>query len=119
MIQFKAPRERDPDAPNLFAPGDLVRHKRYGYRGLVVAFDETCQASEAWYRSNRSQPGREQPWYHVLVHDAMHSTYAAESNLTAEWQPEEIRHPWLEHFFQAFLGDRYVRNERPWEFPRP
>ena len=43
-----------------FEPGQLVRHRHYGYRGVVVAADPTCQAEETWYYANRSQPGRSQ-----------------------------------------------------------
>ena len=48
-----------------FFPGQIVRHKRYGYRGVVVDFDTTCQADETWYQSDNTQPVRNQPWYHV------------------------------------------------------
>jgi len=114
VIQVRRKRELPPDAPNRFVPGDLVRHRKYGYRGLVVALDLTCLASEDWYRSNRSQPTREQPWYHVLVHGAEHTTYAAEENLTEEWEAEPIRNPLVERFFSAFTGDGYLRNDVPW-----
>ena len=35
----------------LFQPGQLVQHKRYHYRGVVVAFDPNCQADDnpPWY----------------------------------------------------------------------
>ena len=53
-----------------FDVGTLVRHRRYGYRGVIVAFDATCQASDQWYYSNQTQPSHDQPWYHVLVHES-------------------------------------------------
>ena len=53
----------------LFEIGDTVRHRRYGYRGIIVERDLSCKASDDWYLGNRTQPEREQPWYHVLVHD--------------------------------------------------
>ena len=100
--------------PLRFAAGDLVRHKRYRYRGVVVEADSNCQAAEAWYRSNRTQPRREQPWYHLLVHGSTHTTYAAEENLMAEYAPEEIVHPLLPQFFSSYENGVYVRNDRPW-----
>ena len=115
MIQLRRPERREPGGPERFQPGDLVRHRRYDYRGVVVAFDPRCEASDAWYDANRTQPTREQPWYHVLVHGSGHSTYAAEENLTAEWAPAEIHHPLLTHYFSAFVDGAYVRNERAWE----
>ncbi len=97
-----------------FRPGELVVHRRYGYRGVVVDFDTSCKADDAWYQSNQTQPKRDQPWYHVLVHGAAHTTYAAEENLEADTSGEQIAHPLLQHFFSAWTGKGYVRNERPW-----
>ena len=67
--------------PPKFAPGDLVRHVRYHYRAVVVAHDPRCMAGEAWYQSNQTQPEKDQPWYHVLVHGSESITYPAESSL--------------------------------------
>lgn len=97
-----------------FEPGDLVRHRRYGYRGVVVAVDDACQADEAWYKKNQTQPDRDQPWHHVLVHETSTVTYAAGDNLLPDSSGEEILHPLTEHFFASFDGQKYVRNERQW-----
>ena len=98
----------------LFEPGQLVRHRRYGYRGVVVAFDPTCQAEGDWYQANRSQPDRDQPWYHVLVHDSTQVTYAAQNSLLEDDSGEEVAHPFVTHFFSQFQDGFYVRNDRPW-----
>ena len=98
----------------LFSPGQIVRHRRYGYRGVIVAIDATCQADEGWYQSNQTQPERNQPWYHVLVDGTNQTTYPAQTSLESEPNPGPITHPYLEMFFTDFLGDRYERNDRPW-----
>lgn len=97
-----------------FAPGQLIRHVRYGYRGVVVDFDPYCTAPEDWYQSNQTQPVREQPWYHVLVNESVITTYAAETSLDPDPSGEEIQHPLIEAFFNGFEGGRYLRNDRPW-----
>ena len=107
-------RQVEPTPGFRFRPGDLVRHRRYGYRGVVVQGDAACQADESWYRSNQTQPDRGQPWYHVLVHGSVHTTYAAQENLKADPGGGPIAHPLLEHFFDAFEGTSYLRNDRPW-----
>ena len=38
--------EKDASEPR-FEPGQLVVHRRYGYRGVVVAFDVTCEAKDS------------------------------------------------------------------------
>ena len=67
----------EPSGVEQFAVGELVRHGRYDYRGVVVASDPACRADDDWYLANRTQPDRDQPWYHVLVHGSHQVTYAA------------------------------------------
>jgi heat shock protein HspQ len=98
-----------------FRPGAVVCHRRYGYRGVVVGSDDTCRADETWYQSNQSQPERAQPWYHVLVDRALHTTYVAESNLRPDPSGEPVAHPLLAAYFEGFEAGYYVRNDRPWE----
>lgn len=91
-----------------FTVGQLVRHKRFDYRGVVVDVDPTFQLSEEWYeRMAVSRPPKDRPWYHVLVHDAEHMTYVAERNLEPDPSTEPIRHPWLRRFFTSFANGRY------------
>jgi heat shock protein HspQ len=90
-----------------FEPGQLVHHKRYDYRGVIVSVDANCQADEAWYQNNQTQPARNQPWYHVLVDGSHHTTYVAEGNLELDRELTEINHPLLRKFFRHFLGGRY------------
>jgi len=113
VIQIR--RERHPDgSPANFTRGELVRHRRYGYRGVVVAFDLKCLAPDDWYQSNQSQPRKDQPWYHVFVDGGTHTTYAAEDNLILDHVPTPVQHPLLELYFSAFSDGVYVRNERAW-----
>lgn len=111
-LEERRPRP-EPDPP-LYSPGQLVRHRRYGYRGVIVDLDLTCQASEEWYRSNRTQPDRNQPWYHVLVDGSPHITYAAQTSLLPDDSGKQVRHHLLPYFFSGFENGRYLRNDRPW-----
>ena len=97
-----------------FEPGTLVRHRRFGYRGVVVHADDSCQADDQWYSSNQTQPDRNQPWYHVLVHGTPSCTYAASENLDEDLSGLPIEHPLLSQFFTALKNGVYVRNDRPW-----
>jgi heat shock protein HspQ len=103
-----------PGDPPLFAPGDIVRHRRYGYRGVIVDFDLVCQADEQWYRKNKSQPDRNQPWYHVLVDGSTVVTYAAQSSLIPDTAGQPVHHPIVPRFFDRFEQGRYERNTEPW-----
>ena len=98
----------------VFEPGQLVCHRRYGYRGVVVDRDESCKAGDEWYSKSQTQPDRNQPWYHVLVNGSSTCTYAASENLVADSSGLPIEHPLLPHFFSAFKDGIYVRNDEPW-----
>ncbi len=99
--------------PN-FVPGQLVQHVRYGYRAVVVAVDPYCRADEGWYQSNQTQPKRNQPWYHLLVHDTDATTYSAQSSLAPDPYDDPIAHPLLAMFFGDFTAGCYERNDRTW-----
>ena len=100
-----------------FTPGQLVRHKRYHYRGVVVDFDVRCMADEQWYQNNQAQPDRDQPWYHVLVDGSDATTYPAQQNLLPDDSGEPVDHPLVDYFFSGFADGRYTRNDRPWPQP--
>ncbi len=114
MLKQSGPECGTPRQDPIYHQGRIVRKRRYGYRGVVVDFDLICNADEAWYQSNQTQPDRNQPWYHVLVDGSSNSTYAAQTSLEVDERTAPIIHPYLEHFFTEFTGDRYVRNDRPW-----
>ncbi len=90
-----------------FRVGELVQHRHYKYRGVVAAFDDHCQADDQWYLTNRTQPDRDQPWYHVLVHGSSTTTYVAEENLEEDLGGEQVVHPLAKHFFQHFTRKGY------------
>jgi heat shock protein HspQ len=96
-----------------FAIGDVIHHRLFEYRGVVVDVDATFQSTEEWYAAMaNSRPPKDKPWYHVLVHGATHSTYVAEQNLQSDASEEPISHPMIEHFFTGFEGGRYVYVDR-------
>jgi heat shock protein HspQ len=101
-----------------FFVGQLVSHRRYGYRGVIAGRDPRCRADESWYFSNRTQPERNQPWYHVLVHGGMHTTYVAEENLEPYTGGEQVVHPLTRDLFASFSAGHYQPHEGV-EFPAP
>ena len=114
MIAINRPSQDITGEQPVFDPGTLVQHRRYGYRGVVVEREESCQAGDDWYLKNQTQPVRAQPWYHVLVSESSSCTYAAATSLQADTTGQPISHPLVSHFFSAFQDGRYVRNDRPW-----
>jgi heat shock protein HspQ len=91
-----------------FAIGQLVHHRRFDYRGVIFDVDATFQGTEEWYEEMaQSRPPKDRPWYHVLVHDAQHTTYVAERNLEPDASQAPVRHPLLEHLFDEFSEGHY------------
>jgi len=96
-----------------FSVGELVHHTLFDYRGVVIDVDPQMMLSDEWYDAvARSRPPKDQPWYHVLVHDALHQTYVAERNLEPDTSGEPIRHPLIDARFSGFSDGRYVATER-------
>ena len=94
-----------------FSVGELVHHRLFDYRGVIVDVDRNYQGTEEWYEAvAKSRPPKNRPWYHVLVHGKEHSTYVAERNLQPDDSVEPINHPLLEHFFSKFENGKYFRN---------
>ena len=92
-----------------FSVGDLVQHRLFDYRGVIIDVDPHLMLSDEWYDTvARSRPPKDQPWYRVLVHDASHETYVAERNLEADTSGAPIRHPMIETCFQSFSDGHYL-----------
>ena len=96
-----------------FATGEIVEHLRFAYRGVIFGVDPTFAGSDEWYEVvARSRPPKDAPWYHVLVDGADHTTYVAERHLERADDLEQIEHPLLGRYFQAFDGTRYAVRRR-------
>ncbi|MDY6992191.1 MAG: heat shock protein HspQ [Pseudomonadota bacterium] len=93
----------------LFFVGQLVYHKLFNYRGVIVDVDPVFMHTEEWYEQvAKSRPPKDQPWYHVLVHDSQNQTYVAQRNLQADNSDEPINHPELSEYFTDFIEGKYV-----------
>ena len=94
-----------------FSIGDVVQHKLFDYRGVIVDVDTHFQGTEEWYEVvARSRPPKHRPWYHVLPHGVSHQTYVAEQNLEPDQSGLPIRHPLVESYFTDFSNGRYIND---------
>jgi heat shock protein HspQ len=92
-----------------FDTGEVVHHRRYDYRGVVLAFDPVCRASEEWRQGNMTQPDRDQPWYHVVDENGR-ERYVAEENLEPDGSGERVENPVIRMLFPTFINGKYYRN---------
>ena len=95
---------------NKFHAGQVIHHKLFDYRAVIVGVDQSFQLSEEWYEEvARSRPPKDEPWYHVLVHGNPVETYVAERNLEPDHTGQAIDHPSVAQYFSALEDGRYVR----------
>ncbi|MGD2112098.1 MAG: heat shock protein HspQ, partial [Gammaproteobacteria bacterium] len=91
-----------------FSIGQCIHHRLFDYRGVIVDVDPEFLGEEEWYQAMaRTRPPRNEPWYHVLVHDTGRETYVAERNLQVDETNEPINHPLVQEFFTQFEHGQY------------
>ena len=96
-----------------FSIGQIVHHQLFDYRGVIIDVDYKYLGSDEWYEQvARSQPPKDQPWYHVLVGDAVHQTYVAERNLEVSKDIAPVHHPLLDGYFIGMEGGIYQLRTR-------
>jgi len=97
-----------------FAPGTVIVHSLFGYRGVVTDVDPYFKGTDDWYAEQaRSRPPKDRPWYHVLVDGGAHRTYVAERNLEADPAGGPIDHPGvIDHFDGRDGGGAYIPRRR-------
>jgi len=85
-----------------FGIGTIIRHKLFGYRGVVFDVDPIFNGTDEWYEAMaRSRPPKDRPWYHVLPDGQRHTTYVAERNLERDPDGAPIQHPLLDDLFEG------------------
>ncbi len=83
-----------------FYIGQIIQHKLFDYRGIIVDVDFNFSGTDEWYETvAHSRPAKNQPWYKVLVDNATHETYVAEQNLNSSEEHNAIHNPLLGLYF--------------------
>ena len=94
--------------------GNQVKHRIFGFRGVIFDVDPVFSNSEEWYESipENVRPKRDQPFYHLFAEAPNKSPYVAyvsEQNLVEDdEQSEPISHPDIEDVFEDFIDGRFV-----------
>lgn len=116
MTEFLEYGGKKPQALNYmaearYAVGQVIHHKLFDYRGVIVDVDPVFSGSDDWYeRVAKSRPPKDKPWYHILVDDGEHNTYVSEQNLEEDWSNEGVNHPLIPELFTDFVNGKYVVN---------
>ncbi|MDO6414961.1 heat shock protein HspQ [Sphingomonas sp. BIUV-7] len=95
-----------------FALGEVVRHRLFGFRGVVFDVDPVFANSDEWYDAipEEVRPVKDQPFYHLLAENAEASyvAYVSQQNLEPDRSDEPIDHPAISGLFEPFTDGRYA-----------
>ena len=99
-----------------FAIGQVVKHRKYPFRGVIFDVDPVFANTEEWLASipEEVRPRRDQPFYHLLAENAQttYVAYVSEQNLVPDASDEPLPHPQVPHFFKELKRGLYVSRER-------
>ena len=91
--------------------GQVVRHRKHPFRGVVFDVDPTFANTEEWYEAipEDSRPVKDQPFYHLLAENEQtyYVAYVSEQNLVADYSGEPVSHPDVPEMFGQFDGGAY------------
>ena len=100
----------------LFNIGDIVKHRIYPFRGVIVDVDPEFSNTEEWYQSIPAEirPSRQQPYYHLMAEntETFYTAYVSQQNLVGDGENGPLEHPDLEEIFSGMDHGKYhLRNE--------
>ncbi len=94
-----------------YALGQVVRHRKHPFRGVVFDVDAMFSNTDEWYEAipEDSRPKKDQPFYHLLAENdqSYYVAYVSEQNLVADYSGEPVEHPDLPEFFGDFDDGQY------------
>jgi len=94
-----------------FGLGQVVKHRKYSFRGVIFDIDPTFSNTEDWWLSipEDARPRKDQPFYHLLAEneDTEYIAYVSEQNLLPDETGEPVRHPQIGEFFEEMLDGTY------------
>ena len=94
-----------------FSIGQVVRHRVYAFRGVIVDVDPEFNNTEEWWQAipEETRPHKDQPFYHLLAEDedTSYVAYVSEQNLLVDESGVPVNHPEVAEVFGEFLGDSY------------
>ncbi len=97
-----------------FGIGQVVRHRKHPFRGVVFDVDAIFANTQEWYDAipEDSRPAKDQPFYHLLAENdhSHYVAYVSEQNLVADETGEPVDHPDLADLFGDFQDGYYPLN---------
>ena len=94
-----------------FTLGQVVRHRKYPFRGVIFDVDPTFSNTDEWWESipEDSRPQKEQPFYHLLAENdsSYYVAYVYEQNLVTDTSGSPVDHPEVLAMFGELNDGQY------------
>ena len=94
-----------------FGIGQVVRHRRYPFRGVIYDVDPIFANTEEWWLAipENMRPSKDQPFYHLFAEnsDTEYIAYVSEQNLLPDQSSEPLRHPQIGDMFNRLDDGSY------------
>jgi heat shock protein HspQ len=86
-----------------FGIGQVVKHRKYPFRGIIYDVDPVFSNTDEWWQSipEEVRPRKDQPFYHLFAENAEteYVAYVSEQNLLPDTSGEPVRHPQVDEVF--------------------
>ena len=93
-----------------FAIGQIVRHRRFPFRGVIYDVDPIFANTEEWWLAipEEVRPRKDQPFYHLYAEnaDTEYVAYVSEQNLLPDETGDPLRHPQIKETFDRLEDGR-------------
>ncbi|NDA47494.1 MAG: heat shock protein HspQ [Alphaproteobacteria bacterium] len=94
-----------------FAIGQVVKHRKFSFRGVIYDVDPEFANTDEWLMSIPAEvrPRKNQPFYHLYAENAEteYVAYVSEQNLLPDESGEPIRHTQVADRFDKTLSGAY------------
>ena len=94
-----------------FSIGQVVKHRKFPFRGVIFDVDPEFANTEEWWQSipEKIRPKKEQPFYSLLAENdqTYYIAYVSEQNLILDKTGKPIGHPGVETLFGDLTNGRY------------
>ena len=104
------------DREGKFRIGQVVKHRFFPFRGVVVDVDPTFNNTEEWWDAipEDVRPRKDQPFYHLLAENEKthYIAYVSQQNLEPDDSGDPVRHPQLSEFFGELRDGFYALKRR-------
>jgi len=86
-----------------FGIGQVVKHRKYPFRGVIYDVDPVFANTEEWWQAipEEVRPTKDQPFYHLFAENAEteYVAYVSEQNLLPDTSGDPVRHPQVDEMF--------------------